>query len=173
MQTEQASVVDTQNTPLAYISMPRGEIIKVVTVGLLAGVLVPLATYMLSTYFIEPVFCQAGSEAQNICSSGAVIANHIAAVIVAVIAFAVMTRWGIYRALLLVAAVTLALWGLQKYAAPLTAGYWLEYYLFSALLYGLAYMAFYWLLRLKHFVASSILTLVLVVGVCVLMVANV
>lgn len=169
MQAEQASLVETSSS-VAYVSMPRGEIIKIVILGLLVGILVPLATSLLTTYFIEPVFCKAESDSFNICSSGAVVANHIAAVIIAVIAFAVLTRWNVYRALLLVLAGTLAMWGLQKYAAPLTGGYWLEYYLFSALLYGLAYMAFYWLLRIKHFVVSLVLTIALIVGVCLMMV---
>lgn len=171
MQAEEAKVVDTSSVPLAYVSIPRGEIVKVVILGLIVGLLVPLGTSLLTTYFIEPVFCRADG-AMNICASGAVIANHIAAVIIAVVAFAVLTRWGIYRALLLVAASTLALWGLQKYAAPLTTGYWLEYYLFSALLYGLAYTSFYWVLRLKNFVASLVVLIALVVAVCVVMVIS-
>ncbi len=171
MQTEQSEVIDTSSAGLAYVSIPRGEIVKVVILGLIVGLLVPLGTSLLTTYFIEPVFCHTDG-AMNICSSGAVIANHIAAVIIAVAAFAVLTRWGIYRALLLTAASTLALWGLQKYAAPLTTGYWLEYYLFSALLYGLAYTSFYWVLRLKNFVASLIALVALVVAVCVVMVIS-
>lgn len=173
MQTEQASIVDEPSSSVAYVSMPRGEIIKVVLLGLLAGLVVPLATFLITHYFIQPVFCQAGNDGQLICASGAVIANHIAAVIVAVVAFVVMTRWGIYRALLLAAATTLVMWGLQKYAAPLTTGYWLEYYLFSALLYGLAYLTFYWLLRLTHFFASLLLTTLLVIGGCMVMVMNI
>ncbi|HVI69622.1 MAG TPA: hypothetical protein VM581_04140 [Magnetospirillaceae bacterium] len=170
MQAEQANVVDSSPVPVAYVSIPRGEIVKLVALGLVVGLLVPLGTSLLTTYFIEPVFCRADGGVMGICSSGGVIANHIAAVVIAVAAFAVMTRWGIYRALLLAVASTLALWGLQKYAASLTTGYWLEYYLFSALLYGLAYMSFYWLLRLKNFVASLVLCIALVVAVCVVMV---
>lgn len=167
MQTEQAHVVDTSS--VAYVSIPRGEILKVVALGLAMGLLVPIGTSLLTTYFIEPVFCQAADD-MGVCSSGGVIANHIAAVILAVGAFAVMTRWGIYRALLLTVAATLALWGIQKYAASLTTGNWLEYYLFSALLYGLAYLSFYWLLRIKNFVASLVLCIALIVAVCVVVV---
>lgn len=169
MQGEKATVIDT-STPVAYISMPRGEILKVVILGLLVGLLVPAGTMLLTTYVIDPIFCKSDVTNANICSTGSVIANHVTAAVLGVGAFLLLNRWGVYRALLLVAASLLALWGLQKYAAPLTAGYWLEYYLFSALLYGLAFVAFYWLLRIKHFILSLILTAALVVLVCVVMV---
>lgn len=169
MQAEEAQVVNESSAPIAYVSVPRGEIIRIVITGLLAGLLIPLLTTLLTTYFINPVFCQAGES--DICASGSVIANHISAVIMGVAVFVVLTRWAVYRALLLVAASTLAMWGLQKYAADLTTqGF--EYYLFSMLLYGMAYLAFYWLLRLRSFVASLVLTIALTVAACVVLVVT-
>lgn len=156
--------------PLAYVPTTRNEVIKVIGLGLVAGLLVPALTTLLTKFFIEPVFCNAGSDTFSICSSGGVVANHIAAILVAFGAFALLTHWGIYRALLLAIAATIAMWGLQKYASPLTTGYWLEYYLFSALLYALAFAVFYWLLRIRNFAFSLLLTVAVVIGVCVVMV---
>jgi hypothetical protein len=160
-----ATVTDTASyapeQPLAYVPASRNEVVKVVILGLIVGLLTPLLSLLLENYFIIPVFCN-GGDGFNICSSGGVVANHIAAIIVAFGAFAVLMHWTVYRALLLVLAATVAMWGLKKYADPLTVGSWIEYFLFSALLYAVAYTFFYWVLRLRNFVVSLIVTIVAV-----------
>lgn len=145
--------------PLAYVPASRNEAVKVVVLGVVVGLLVPALSTLVVNYFISPVFCN-GPDTFSVCASGGVIANHIAAVALAVVTFIVLTQWTVYRALVLVIAATLAMWGLKKYADPLTSGSWVEYYLFSGLLYGLAYALFYWLLRLRNFIVSIIAVLV-------------
>jgi len=145
----------------------RNEVFKVIALGLIAGLLVPLFSWLIATYIIQPVFCNTGANAFNICSSGGVVANHVAAIVVAIAAFIILTQWSVYRALLLIVAVTIAMWGLKKYADPLTNGYWLEYYLFFSLLHGLAFAFFYWILRLRNFLLSLILTILAVIAACV------
>jgi hypothetical protein len=159
--TDTASYAPEQ--PLAYVPASRNEVIKVVILGLIVGLAVPLLSLLLENYFIVPVFCNGAGDGFNICSSGGVVANHIAAIIVGFAAFAVLMHWAVYRALLLVVAATIAMWGLKKYADPLTVGSWIEYFLFSALLYAVAYTFFYWILRLHNFVVSLILTIVAVI----------
>lgn len=154
-------------TPLAYVPATRNEVIKVIAVGLVAGLLVPFLSWLIAAYIIQPVFCNTNANAFNVCASGGVVANHVAAIIVAVGAFIALTRWSVYRALLLVVAVTIAMWGLKKYADPLTTGPWIEYYLFFALLHGVAYAFFYWILRLRNFLLSLILTVLAVIAACI------
>lgn len=156
--------------PLAYVPATRNEMIKVAVTGVIAGILIPLVSMLLANYFIEPVFCHGGDNF-SICSSGGVIANHVAAVLVGIAVFTVLNQWLVYRALLIVLAVTVVMWGLQKFAGPLTTGNWLEYYLFSALLYGLGYSCFYWLLRMRNFIASLAALIIAVVLGCWAMVA--
>ena len=154
-------------TPLAYVPATRNEVIKVIALGLVAGLLVPLLTTLIATYVIDPIFCRTGANAFNVCANGGVVANHVAAIIVAVASFIILTRWNIYRTLLLVVAVTISMWGLKKYADPLTNGPWLEYYLFFALLHALAFVFFYWVLRMRNFIVSLILTILAVIAACV------
>lgn len=162
-----ATVTDTASyapeQPLAYVPASRNEVVKVVILGLIVGLLVPSLSLLLQNYFIVPVFCN-GGDGFNICSSGGVVANHIAAVIVAFGAFAVLMHWAVYRALLLAVAATVAMWGLKKYADPLTVGSWIEYFMFSALLYALSYTFFYWILRLRNFVVSIIVMIIALVA---------
>ena len=153
----------TAPAPLAYVPASRNEVIKVITLGVIVGLLVPALSTLIANYFISPVFCT-GADTFSVCASGGIIANHIAAAILGVIAFIVLTQWTVYRALVLVVAATLAMWGFKKYADPLTSGSWIEYYLFSGLLYGLAYALLYWLLRLRNFIVS-IIAVVVAVGI--------
>lgn len=153
--------VPTAPAPLAYVPASRNEVIKVITLGVIVGLLVPGLSTLVANYFIAPIFCNS-PDTFSVCASGGIIANHIAAVVLGVVAFIVLTQWAVYRALVLVIAVTLAMWGLKKYADPLTSGSWIEYYLFSGLLYGLAYALFYWLLRVRNFVVSIIAVVVAV-----------
>lgn len=162
---ETSPIMPAPAQPLAYVPASRNEVIKVIVLGLVVGLAVPFLSMLLENYFIIPVFCH-GGDGFNVCASGGVVANHIAAVIVAFAAFAVLMRWTVYRALLLVVASTIAMWGIKKYADPLTTGSWLEYYLFSALLYALAYVCFYWILRLRNFVASLLVVVVAVIAAC-------
>lgn len=148
---ESASVVPVKN----------GEMLRVIFVGLAVGVLAPLFTWLLSKFFIDPVFCHQGGN-MGICGSGGVVANHIAVVFLTIVAFAFLNHSAIYRALLLALASGISMWGLQKYASSLTAFGGIEYYLFSALLYSLAYATFFWVLRLRAFaIAVAILAVVL------------
>lgn len=162
----QATVsASSTSAPTAYIPTTRSEIIKVVVAGVLAGLLIPLIGILIEQYILAPVFC-AGDQNQALCTGASVWGNHIAALVVGVVGFLVLTQWMIYRALLLVVAVTISMWGLAKYGAALTTGSWGEYFLFSALLYGLGYITFYWILRLRNFVASLVLTILAVVAAC-------
>ena len=153
--------------PLAYVPSSRTEVIKVVVLGLIVGLLLPLLSMLIANYIIQPVFCATGANTFNICASGGIVANHVAAIMLAIAAFVVLMQWGVYRALLLVVAVTIAMWGLKKYADPLTTAHWLEHYSFFMLLHGLAFFLFYWLLRVRNFALSLILVVLAVIAACV------
>lgn len=164
---EPTPVINATPQPLAYVPTTRNEVIKVVALGLIAGLAVPFLSMLIASYVIDPIFCKAGENTFNVCATGGIVANHIAAIIVAIVSFIILTQWTVYRALLLVIAVTIAMWGLKKYADPLTSGPWLEYYLFFSLLHGLAFTFFYWILRVRNFIVSLILTVLAVVAACI------
>lgn len=172
MTTAATATTDDSFTPepVVYVPATRDEVIKVTTLGVITGILIPFISALLANYFIVPVFCNGGDNF-NICASGGVVSNHVAAVLVGFAAFAILNQWAVYRALLLVIAVTIITWGLKKYADPLTSGNWIEYYLFSALLYGVGYLLLYWLLRLRNFIASLAATVIAVIAACWAMVA--
>jgi hypothetical protein len=64
-----------------------------------------------------------------------------------------------------------ALWGFKRYIGELASQNALEYYLFSAIVFGLAYLLFYWIMRVRTFAVSVILAILLVVAVRLVLIA--
>lgn len=168
--TSSSDTITVPSVLKPYVETDRMEIIRVGMVGLAAGIIVPLLGLAIANWFITPVFCHAG-ESFSICASGGVVAYHTAAVIVALAVIVLFANWGIFRPLPLVIAATIGMWGFKKFVEPLAASGWLEYFLFSMVLSTLCYLLFFWLLRLRNFPASIILTIVAVVLVAWSMVA--
>jgi hypothetical protein len=154
------AATDTVNPPTIlkpYVETDRMEILRVALVGAIVGLLVPLLAIAIANWFIDPVFCRS-NQSFSICSSGGIVAYHSAAIIVAMAVIALFANWGVFRPLPLVIAATIAMWGFKKFVDPLTSTSWVEYYVFSMILTLLCYLLFYWLLRLRNFPLSIILT---------------
>lgn len=143
-----------------FVETDRTEFIRVLVAGIVAGILVPLLATLLNNVLIKPLFCNNGGTTGVCTAGGMVTAYHSAAILVGVGFVALLANWGVFRPLPLVAGVTVALWGLQKYLNPLSTDSWLEFYVFSAVLSGLSYLLFYWIMRLRNFALSLILAAV-------------
>lgn len=153
-----------------YVETDRMEVLRVALIGAIVGLLVPLFALAIANWFIDPVFCRS-NQSFSICSSGGTVAYHSAGIIVAMAVIAIFANWGVFRPLPLVIAATIAMWGFKKFVDPLTSGNWVEYYLFSMVLTMLCYLLFYWLLRLRNFPASILLTAAATALVCWALVA--
>lgn len=151
-------MTDVQASPQLkpYMHAPRAEVIRVFITGLIAGGLVPLLGLAIANGIIASVFCNAGQDF-SVCSSGGVVAYHIAAIIVGMVVVAIFASWGVFRPLPLILAATIAMWGFKKFVDPLS-GHVVEYFAFSMALTAFLYLLFYWLLRLRHFPLSIVLT---------------
>jgi hypothetical protein len=142
-----------------YVETDQREFLRVLIVGLLAGIIIPLLGMLITNLLIKPLFCNSG-QASGVCAAGGSITGyHTAAIIIGLGAVALFANWGIFRPLPLVLAVTIALWGLQAYLDPLSTGSWLEFFAFSAVLSALCYLLFYWLMRLRNFPLSIIVAI--------------
>jgi hypothetical protein len=167
------AAAETVNSPTIlkpYVETDRMEVLRVSLVGIIVGLLVPLFALAIANWFIDPVFCRS-NQSFSICSSGGVVAYHSAAIIIAMAVIALFANWGVFRPLPLVIAATIAMWGFKKFVDPLTSGNWVEYYLFSMVLTALCYLLFYWLLRLRNFPLSILLTAAATALVCWALVA--
>lgn len=155
--------IPTVEDDSSLLIIPEGiDLLRVGLLGVLVGVLIPALTWLLQKFLITPVFCREAS-ALSVCGTGDLTTYYIATVVLGVVAVALMANWQIFRPLLIAVASVAALWGLQRYAGDTIASAGVEYYVTSAILFALAFLLFYWLLRLKSFALSVILTVIAVV----------
>jgi len=153
------TVEDTENKVLV---IPEGkELLRVALLGVFVGVAIPLLAWIMQKYFVNPIFCR--ETTVGICAAADATTYYVSTVVLAVIAIALMANWQVFRPLLIAVAAAAALWGAQRYVPDMIAKSGIEYYALSAGLYGLMYVLFYWLMRLRSFAFSIILTVAAVV----------
>lgn len=150
--------------PPVYIGSPWIEVLQIFAVGLAAGAVVKLLSFITKQYFIVPVFCRT-TDNFGVCVQGDQIALGIATVITALLAVVALARLNVFRPLLVVVATAATLWGLGGYLQGVNQyANWGEQTLWLMVLYGLSYVAFSWLLRVRNFAISLVATIVVIIG---------
>ncbi len=163
MATETVPQIPTTEEDTSVLISPEWiDLIRVGVLGLLVGVLIPALGWLLQKFLILPIFCKETS-ALAVCAPGDLTTYYIATVVLSVVAVALMANWQVFRPLLVAVAAAAALWGFQRYVGDTVNHAGVEYYISSAVLYALAFLLFYWLLRLKSFALSVTLSVVAVV----------
>ncbi len=153
------------DTPVAtaavvpFVTMTMGDLIRAMLTG--AGVgLVSVGIFMLLNKFIfAAALCRDGVQG---CENAPLYSTIITVVISAIIGVVALAKAGIYRPLLVAVAAPVALWSLF---AMLTGVFWVWALLVGALLFALAYGLFAWVSRIRTFIVSIILLIVLVIVV--------
>lgn len=145
----------------AYDAYPLdlGSLIKLFLVGLISGVIGWLLYLAISNYFIEPVFCS-NPDTFAVCRSGGTIAWVGAHIVVMAGAVAVLARFAVYRPLLVVLGVLIALWGAHSWLGGMP---WYVGLAWQALLFGLAMAVFGWIARTNRFIVAMLATLIVAV----------
>ena len=160
--SEQLPLTEEEST---FLILPEWvDLLRVSLLGLAVGVLVPALGWALQKFLIVPVFCREAT-ALAVCGANDLTTYYIATVVLAVVAVALMANWQVFRPLLVAVAAAASLWGFQRYVGDTVSHAGMEYYLSSAVLYALAFLLFYWLLRLKNFTLSVVLTVLAVVAI--------
>jgi hypothetical protein len=152
----------TEEDSNVLISPEWIDLIRVGILGLVVGVLIPALGWLLQKFLIAPIFCKEATTLA-VCTSGDLTTYYIATVVLSVVAVALMANWQVFRPLLVAVAAASALWGFQRYVGDTVSHAGVEYYISSAVLYAVAFLLFYWILRLKSFALSVILTVVAVI----------
>jgi hypothetical protein len=138
------------------------DLIRVGLLGLAVGLFIPTLSWLLQKFLIAPVFCREATTLA-VCGGGDLTTYYISTVVLSVVAVALMANWQVFRPLLVAVATASALWGLQRYLGSTVAHSGVEYYISSGVIFALTFLLFYWILRLKSFALSVILTVLLVV----------
>lgn len=156
-----------ESTPKLAADIPTNlkELARIFLVGSAVGLLVALFSEVIARFFIEPVFCRS-ADAFAVCANGGTIAFNVALVIISMITVAVLVKLQAYRPLLVALGPAASLWGLNAYIGRLS---WLEYGLWMVILFGIAYILFFWLMRARNFAVALIGLIIAVVALRVVL----
>lgn len=139
-----------------FVGLTITGLLRTAAVG--AGIgLVSTGIYLLLNQFVfGAALCREGVEG---CSNAPLYSTIITAVIAAIMGVVALARVGVYRPLLVALASPIALWSLY---AMLGSGFWLWALLIAAVLFALAYALFAWAARVRSFIISIVVLVVLV-----------
>ncbi len=167
---KRATVVgETNDSDLAQsplIPMSMRELLTALGIGLAVGVTVYVLMYLLNTFVFGSVLCRPQSAAS--CNDAPGYAMVVAMILGAIGGLAGLAQARVYRPLVVVLAATISLWGLQGIMQNV-AWYWAV--LVMAGLFGVTYALFTWIMRLRSFVLTLVVTIVLVVLIRLVMVS--
>ncbi len=134
------------------IDIQLQQIVRVVALGALVGLLFWGTSLFLHNSLLSPVLC--AEQSKGVCAESLAVSSGIATIIAAVVGLLGLVRVGAFRPLLVIIAVSVALWGLGVWVHPLA---WYEGMSWSILLYGLQLIAFTWLARFRALTPALII----------------
>ncbi|HEX6462328.1 MAG TPA: hypothetical protein VFZ58_03570 [Candidatus Saccharimonadales bacterium] len=143
-----------------YFSPRQRELIWLVAGSLVAGLLIPVASYALATLFIQPVFCKVPSV--GVCSDVPTLGYNITLCLMSIVLLMIAVREQIFRPALVVLPHIIILWSLPAILPSVVqnlAGFSFLHAAASVLLLTV----FYWLVRIRTFAIVLLLWVVLAV----------
>ncbi len=138
---------DTKHESEIDVSLKK--LVPIVMVGATTGLGAYVLAFVISEFIISPLFC--GGELTSFCGRLPGVSGNIALVFASVGGLFGLVKAGAYRALLIIIATIISLWGLGGWLGGLA---WYTSAIISALLFGVAYGAFSWLARINNFIVS-------------------
>ena len=158
-------VVENTEKVEPVVPMYRGDVISAAGVGAAVGVITWVAMTLLERYVFTAVMC--GGDGAGDCSNAASYALIVAMILGALAGLIALVQTRIYRPLLVVIAATATLWSFSEKLLSGVEWYWALP--ISAVLFALTYILFAWIARIRSFILSAVLSVVLVVIVRLVM----
>ena len=141
-----------------FVPMTWRELARIGAIGAVIGALSVGLYVLFYTYIFQAVLCR--DQANTACGQAATYAAITTAFIASFVAVVVLAHIRVYRPLLIILAAILALWGIQAIAAVLP-WYWA---LVGMIAVGaLAYSLFAWIARIRSFILSAVVAIVIAV----------
>lgn len=140
------------------VTMSRIELMNIFFIGLTTGLITWGLHQLLNKYLFTAVLCK--GVATNDCARSPEYALMVASVLGAMVGLFALVRIRAYRPLLVVIGSTIALWG---FGGLFVGTLWYWALLIMAVLFGLAYALFSWLIRPRSFILAVALAFAAVV----------
>ena len=155
-------VVVRENTvePAVSLFVPASpaDLLRAIACGAGVGLIVAGLYLLLDHFLFSAVLCRPQAAAQ--CNQAPLYSHIIAMVVGAIAGLGGLVRLRVYRPLLIVLAATITLWGLHMLVDGM-AWYWMI--LASVGLFALAYGLYAWLARVRNFIVSLVVMIIVVV----------
>lgn len=132
---------------------------RILGIAATAGLSVWLVGLALDRYILTPIFCSNPEASAAICTNSTVVSSNIAALLVAMIIVPILAMVAIKRALVVVVASVVALWGVAAWVA----GPWYVSLLWTIGAYIATYAALTWINRLRGDLAALLFIVIFVV----------
>lgn len=140
------------------VPMTWRELARIGAIGAVIGALSVGLYVLFHTYIFQAVLCR--DQANTACGQAATYAAITTAFIASFVAVVVLAHIRVYRPLLIILAAILALWGIQSIVAVLP---W-HWALAGMIAVGaLAYSLFAWIARIRSFILSAVVAIVIAV----------
>ncbi len=140
------------------VPMTWRELARIGAIGAVIGALSVGLYVLFHAYIFQAVLCR--DQANTACGQAATYAAITTAFIASFVAVVVLAHIRVYRPLLIILAAILALWGIQSIVAVLP-WYWA---LVGMIAVGaLAYSLFAWIARIRSFILSAVVAIVIAV----------
>lgn len=136
------------------------ELGKVIAAGIVVGLVTLALYYILDKYVFTPGLCNDLNAGTGRCENKLTFASGFAMAIGGLAGLFAMVQLRIFRPLLVVLLVVVGLWNVLLVSSGLP---WLLHALLVAVIFGVAYAVFAWLVQLRSLLLSVVLSVVLVV----------
>ena len=145
-------------TRSSLVPMTWRELARIGAIGAVIGALSVGLYVLFHAYIFQAVLCR--DQANAACAQAVTYAAITTAFIASFVAVVVLAHIRVYRPLLIILAAILALWGIQSIVAVLP-WYWA---LAGMIAVGaLAYSLFAWIARIRSFILSAVVAIVIAV----------
>lgn len=147
---------DVKISPL--ITMTIRELLSTIVAGFGIGAVTAGIYFLMNKFVFSAVLCRA--DAGGDCTNAPMYAMIVGLVFGAIGGLVALAGLRIYRPLLVVIAACIVMWGFNTLVAPMP---WYFVILVPAILFALLYGLFAWVSRIRSFILSLLIVVVLIV----------
>lgn len=156
-----AKVVEAKDPQIAWATMSWRSLASIGLIGVLIGFVTYALYLVLLNYVFEPIMCR-DSVALVRCGSKEGFSSAVAIVLASMVGLVFLVRERVYRPLLVILSVALAMWGVFMLVLGMN---WLAATLVVVAAFALSYMLFSWLVQPASLLYALIFVTVAVVAV--------
>ena len=155
---------EMKTSPLVWMTMR--DLFMAIIIGMATGLATIGISMLMNRFVFAAVLCR--TDTSGDCSNAPLYSAIVAMVIGAILALIVLARVRTFRPLLVVIAASVSLWGMYIFTEPLV---WYLELIIAAVLYGLAFGIFSWVARIRSFILSVVVSLVVIVAIRLMLTA--